>query len=347
MGAARWRQDEGGGPAPARRRRVLVAGGAGFLGSHLCAALLAQGHHVTCLDNLLTGLESNLAGFQSPQFRFLRHDVCDPLPEPLVVEEIYNLACPASPPQYQANPVHTMLTNVLGTQHLLAAAARCGARFLQASTSEVYGDPEQHPQHEDYRGHVRSTGPRACYDEGKRAAETLCFDYLRQGHADVRVARIFNTYGPRMRADDGRVVSNLICQALGGGELTIYGDGTQTRSFCYASDLISGLMALMDTQSNPGVPVNLGNPHEQTVLQIAELVLALTNSRSGISFRRLPVDDPRRRCPDIERAQTLLGWRPQVTLEQGLRPTIAWFASQAAADPASATVTDEALLRSR
>ncbi len=326
--ATRWRQDEGGGPAPGRRKRVLVAGGAGFLGSHLCAALLAQGHHVIGLDNLQTGLEANLA-LQNPQFRFIHHDVSDPLPESLMVEEVYNLACPASPPLYQADPVHTMLTNVVGTQHLLALAARCGARYLQASTSEVYGDPEQHPQREDYRGHVSITGPRACYDEGKRAAESLCFDYLRHGQADARVARIFNTYGPRMRADDGRIVSNLICQALAGGALTIYGDGTQTRSFCYVSDLIRGLMALMGAQSNPGGPVNLGNPQEQTILQIAELVLAMTGSRSGISFRPLPVDDPRRRCPDIGRAQDLLGWKPQVALEQGLRPTIAWFASQA------------------
>ncbi|NKE45449.1 SDR family oxidoreductase [Roseomonas frigidaquae] len=327
QGAARWRQDEGGGPAPARRKRVLVAGGAGFLGSHLCAALLAQGHEVTCLDNLLTGVEANLAHLEGPRFRFIRHDVCQALPEPLLVDEVYNLACPASPPQYQADPVHTMLTNVLGTQHLLALAARCGARFLQASTSEVYGDPEQHPQREDYRGHVSSTGPRACYDEGKRAAESLCFDYLRLGRADVRVARIFNTYGPRMRADDGRIVSNLICQALAGEDLTIYGDGTQTRSFCYATDLIRGLMALMAVRSNPDGPVNLGNPNEQSISQIAERVLALTESRSRIGFRPLPVDDPRRRCPDIGRAQDLLGWHPVVGLEQGLRPTIEWFAA--------------------
>jgi UDP-glucuronate decarboxylase len=327
---SRWRQDDGGGPAGARpARRVLVAGGAGFLGSHLCTLLLARGHRVTCLDNLQTGLAANLHPLMdNERFRFIRHDVCQPFETPLAVDEIYNLACPASPPQYQADPVHTMLTNVVGTNHLLALAARTGARLVQASTSEVYGDPEQHPQQEDYRGHVSSTGPRACYDEGKRAAESLCFDYMRLGRADVRVARIFNTYGPRMRADDGRIVSNLICQALAGETLTIYGSGEQTRSFCYVSDLIQGLVALMEARANPGVPVNLGNPVERSIRQIAALVLDLTGSRSRIEHLPLPTDDPRRRCPDISRASALLGWRPEVPLEQGLIATIAWFADQ-------------------
>jgi UDP-glucuronate decarboxylase len=326
---SRWRQDDGGGTAAAKpARRVLVAGGAGFLGSHLCALLLARGHRVTCIDNLQTGLAANLhALMDNERFRFIRHDVCQPFEAPLAVDEIYNLACPASPPQYQADPVHTMLTNVVGTNHLLALAARNGARLVQASTSEVYGDPEQHPQQEDYRGHVSSTGPRACYDEGKRAAESLCFDYLRLGRADVRVARIFNTYGPRMRADDGRIVSNLICQALAGDTLTIYGSGEQTRSFCYVSDLIRGLVALMETRENPGLPVNLGNPVERSIQQIAALVLDLTGSRSRIAYHPLPMDDPRRRCPDISRAAELLGWQPEVALEEGLVSTIEWFSA--------------------
>jgi UDP-glucuronate decarboxylase len=329
---SRWRQDDGGGPAAAKpARRVLVAGGAGFLGSHLCALLLARGHRVTCIDNLQTGLATNLHALMGHErFRFIRHDICQPLETPLAVDEIYNLACPASPPQYQADPVHTMLTNVVGTNHLLGLAARTGARLVQASTSEVYGDPEQHPQQEDYRGHVSSTGPRACYDEGKRAAEALCFDYLRLGRADVRVARIFNTYGPRMRADDGRIVSNLICQALAGETLTIYGSGEQTRSFCYVSDLIRGLVALMEARGNPGQPVNLGNPVERSIRQIASLVLDLTGSSSRLEYRPLPVDDPRRRCPDISRAAALLGWQPDVPLEEGLVSTITWFAAQRA-----------------
>ncbi|MGG5886975.1 UDP-glucuronic acid decarboxylase family protein [Falsiroseomonas sp. HC035] len=329
---SRWRQDDGGGPAAAKpMRRVLVAGGAGFLGSHLCALLLARGHRVTCVDNLQTGLAANLHTLMdNERFRFIRHDICQPFETPLAVDEIYNLACPASPPQYQADPVHTMLTNVVGTNHLLALAARTGARMVQASTSEVYGDPEQHPQQEDYRGHVSSIGPRACYDEGKRAAESLCFDYLRLGRADVRVARIFNTYGPRMRADDGRIVSNLICQALAGETLTIYGSGEQTRSFCYVSDLIRGLVALMEVKVNPGLPVNLGNPVERSIRQIASLVLDLTGSSSRVEGRPLPVDDPRRRCPDIARASALLGWQPEVSLEEGLVATITWFAAQRA-----------------
>jgi UDP-glucuronate decarboxylase len=328
--ASTWRQDDGGGTAGGRpARRVLVAGGAGFLGSHLCALLLSRGDRVICLDNLQTGLAENLRGLTGQQgFRFIRHDICQPFEQALKVDEIYNLACPASPPQYQADPVRTMLTNVVGTNNLLALAARCGARLLQASTSEVYGDPEQHPQQEDYRGHVSSTGPRACYDEGKRAAESLCFDYLRLGRADVRVARIFNTYGPRMRADDGRIVSNLICQALAGDRLTIYGSGEQTRSFCYVSDLIRGLVALMEVPKNPGLPVNLGNPGERTIREIATLILDLTGSRSALVHRPLPMDDPRRRCPDISRATSLLNWRPEIRLEDGLAATIAWFAAQ-------------------
>ncbi|NKC30541.1 UDP-glucuronic acid decarboxylase family protein [Falsiroseomonas selenitidurans] len=328
--AAPRRQDDGGGAAPARRR-VLVAGGAGFLGGHLCALLLRQGHEVIALDSLQTGLMANLAPLlEHPRFRFIHHDICDRLHDAPSVDQVFNLACPASPPQYQADPVHTMLTNVLGTHNLLELAAGCGARFLQASTSEVYGDPEQHPQTEAYRGHVSPTGPRACYDEGKRAAETLCFDMLRLGRVDARVVRIFNTYGPRMRADDGRIVSNFICQALAGEPLTIYGSGTQTRSFCFVSDLIRGMAALMALPDNPREPVNLGNPGERSIAEIAELVRSMTNSASRIVHRPLPVDDPRRRCPDIGRARALLGWQPEVALEDGLRPTIAWFAGAGA-----------------
>lgn len=319
---------------------VLVAGGAGFLGSTLCERLIADGARVICLDNMQTGSTENLAGLsREPRFSVVEHDVCDPLPEGLKVGAVFNLACAASPPRYQADPVHTMMTSVVGTRRLLDLAEENRARFLQASTSEIYGDPKEHPQAEDYWGNVNPTGPRACYDEGKRAAETLCFDYARGRGVDVRVARIFNTYGPRMRPDDGRIVSNLICQALAGEDLTIYGDGTQTRSFCYASDLIRGLMALMAVRDNPRLPVNLGNPNERTIRQIADLVLEVTGSRSRMVFRPLPVDDPRRRCPDIGRARRLLEWQPSVALEQGLQPTIAWFASQAQPTQIAAAVS--------
>ncbi|GGE32226.1 NAD-dependent dehydratase [Agaricicola taiwanensis] len=263
-----------------------------------------------------------------PNFRLIEHDICDLLEITEPVDFVYNLACAASPPRYQADPVHTMMTNVAGTKNLLQLAEHYGASFLQASTSEVYGDPEEHPQREDYWGHVNCTGPRACYDEGKRAAEALCFDLYRSGQVDARVARIFNTYGPRMQPEDGRIISNLVVQALRGLPLTIYGNGEQTRSFCYVSDLVRGLIALMEVNPNPGVPVNLGNPHEFTINELAEMVLALIPaSSSKLVYEPLPTDDPQRRKPDISRAEELLDWRPSVPLAEGLPQTIAWFAA--------------------
>jgi UDP-glucuronate decarboxylase len=288
--------------------------------------LIAAGHRVICIDNFETGSRRNLEGLIGRRdFRLIAHDVVEPpkISEP--IDHIYNLACVASPPRYQAAPVHTLLSSVLGTRNLLDLASRHGARMVQASTSEVYGDPERHPQTEDYWGHVNPTGPRACYDEGKRAAEALCFDYLRLGKADVRVARIFNTYGPRMQPDDGRIVSNLICQALAGRALTIYGTGEQTRSFCFVSDLIRGLIALMNAPGRTEQPVNLGNPGEFSINELARLVLKLTGSRSAVERWPLPADDPQRRRPDIERAARLLGWHPEVPLEEGLKPTIGFF----------------------
>ncbi|HYF52935.1 MAG TPA: UDP-glucuronic acid decarboxylase family protein [Salinarimonas sp.] len=313
---------------------VLVAGGAGFIGSHLCDALLSEGSHVVCLDNFQTGRSANLSHLErEPRFDVIEHDVIEPLPHRLVagrfrLDRVFNLACAASPPHYQADPEHTMLTNVSGTHHLLRLAESKNARFLLASTSEVYGDPEAHPQRESYWGNVNPTGPRACYDEGKRAAEALTFDYERAGRAAVRVARIFNTYGPRMRADDGRVVSNVICQALAGDDITVYGDGSQTRSFCYVDDLVDGLMRLMHCEEDGIGPVNLGNPNEMTIDELVGRVLAMTRSGSAVVTRPLPIDDPRRRRPDITNAGQRLGWAPRVTLEQGLKPTIAWFASE-------------------
>ena len=313
------------------RSIALVTGGAGFIGSNLCDRLLADGAHVICLDNFQTGRADNLSHLQhESRFEFVEHDVIDKLPQWLrggrtKFTQIYHLACAASPPHYQADPEHTLLTNVVGTRNLLRLAEETGARLLLTSTSEVYGDPEAHPQTEDYRGSVSCTGPRACYDEGKRAAETLAFDFLRAHRADVRVARIFNTYGPRMRCDDGRVVSNVVCQALSGDEITIYGDGSQTRSFCYVDDLLVGLMRLMESERARGVPVNLGNPRELTVMELVELVVALTASSSPIVYRPLPQDDPKRRKPDIARAIDLLGWEPRIDLEQGLEATIEWF----------------------
>ncbi len=315
-----------------RHKTVLVAGGAGFLGSHLCDALLAEGAEVLCLDSFLTGRRQNLRHLErDPRFTLIEADITDPLPPSLAkihLDAVFNLACAASPPHYQADPEHTLLTCVLGTRNLLRLAESTGARFVQASTSEVYGDPEVHPQIESYWGNVNPTGPRACYDEGKRAAETLCFDYLRAGRADVRVARIFNTYGPRMRADDGRVVSNIITQALSGADITLYGDGTQTRSFCYVSDLIEGMMRLRALATPAPSAVNLGNPVELNVAELAERVLTLTGSSSTIVRRPLPVDDPRRRRPDISMARRLLGWQPRVPLEAGLKASIAWFAEE-------------------
>ncbi|MCP1539528.1 UDP-glucuronic acid decarboxylase family protein [Methylorubrum extorquens] len=308
---------------------VLVAGGAGFIGSHLVDALLARGARVVALDSLLTGRRDNLAHLsREPRFEFVEADITEPLPRLPRFERVFNLACAASPPHYQADPIHTMLTSVVGTLRLLERARNDGARFLQASTSEVYGDPLVHPQPEAYWGNVNPTGPRACYDEGKRAAETLAFDFERGQGLEVRVARIFNTYGPRMRADDGRVVSNVICQALADAPVTVYGDGEQTRSFCYVTDLVEGLMRLMACEAAPGGPVNLGNPREMTVAELVSLVAEMTGTRSPVVRRPLPVDDPQRRRPDIARAQALLDWSPKVALEQGLEATIAWFAGQ-------------------
>jgi UDP-glucuronate decarboxylase len=318
-------------------KTVLLAGGAGFVGSHLCDALLARGDRVICVDSYLTGSEANVQPLMNhPGFRLIEKDICqlEQIDEPL--DQIYNLACAASPPQYQADPVHTMMTCVAGTCNLLTLAEQHGASFLQASTSEVYGDPAQHPQREDYRGNVSCTGPRACYDEGKRAAEALCFDMLRAGRADVRVARIFNTYGPRMQPDDGRIISNLLVQALSNEPLTIYGTGEQTRSFCFVSDLVAGLIALMNVDPNPGGPVNLGNPGEFTINKLATMVLDMVPTQSQLVHRPLPQDDPTRRRPDISQARNLLGWQPKVPLSEGLRVTADWFAGSLGNPPEEA-----------
>jgi len=305
-------------------KRVLVTGGAGFLGSHLCERLLEQGDEVLCVDNFYTGRRMNVAHLLTdPRFEILRHDVTMPLY--VEVDEIYNLACPASPVHYQFDPVQTTKTSVHGAINMLGLAKRVKARILQASTSEVYGDPEVHPQVESYWGNVNPIGARSCYDEGKRCAETLFFDYHRQHKLRIRVARIFNTYGPRMRPDDGRVVSNFIVQALRGQDITIYGDGSQTRSFCYVDDLIDGLMRLMNTADDFTGPVNIGNPGEFTMLELAQKVIDLTGSRSQIVHRPLPQDDPVRRCPDITLAKQQLGWGPTIPLEQGLTKTIGYF----------------------
>jgi UDP-glucuronate decarboxylase len=305
------------------RRRILVTGGAGFLGSHLCERLLSTGAEVICLDNFFTGSRSNVAHLlPEPRFEIVRHDIVQPLL--LEVDQIYNFACPASPIHYQYNPVKTIKTNVMGTINMLGLAKRVRARILQASTSEVYGDPREHPQKESHWGHVNPIGPRSCYDEGKRVAETLMLDYHRQNGVDIRIVRIFNTYGPRMAIEDGRVVSNFIVQALRNEPITIYGTGTQTRSFCYVSDLIEGVWRLMNTEDFTG-PVNIGNPGELTIQELAELVVSMTGSRSEIIRRPLPQDDPIQRQPDITLAKEKLGWQPTVSLEQGLRATIAYF----------------------
>jgi len=306
------------------RKRALVAGGAGFLGSHICRRLLDRGCDVLCVDNFHTGTKDNIAPLMhSPFFELLRHDITHPLF--VEVDEIYNFACPASPIHYQMDPVHTTRTSVLGTLNLLGLARRTKSRLLQASTSEVYGDPTVHPQPESYLGNVNPIGPRACYDEGKRCAETLCFDYKRQYEVAIRVARIFNTYGPNMHPDDGRVVSNFILQALRGEDITVYGDGRQTRSFCYVDDLVEGLLSLMDAKEEVTGPINLGNPHELTIAELAELVLELTGSRSQLVYRPLPLDDPMQRQPDISQAKTRLGWQPSVPLREGLKRTIDYF----------------------
>ena len=308
------------------KKRVLVTGGAGFLGSHLIDRLLADGHEVICADNLFTGSKKNIEHlFANPWFEFIRHDVTFPLY--LEVDEIYNLACPASPIHYQHDPVQTTKTSVHGAINMLGLTKRLQCKIFQASTSEVYGDPAVHPQPEDYWGHVNPIGPRSCYDEGKRCAETLFFDYHRQRGLPIKVARIFNTYGPRMHPADGRVVSNFIVQALQGNPITIYGDGSQTRSFCYVDDLIDGFIAFMDTEEGFTGPLNLGNPVEFTISELAEAVIRLTGSRSKIVKEPLPQDDPRQRRPDIGKATTRLGWKPRVPLEEGLKATIAYFES--------------------
>ena len=305
-------------------KRILVTGGAGFLGSHLCERLLDDGAEVICLDNFYTGSKRNIMHLLgNPMFTVLEHDVTNPLF--LQVDEIYNLACPASPVHYQYDPVHTTKTSVMGTINMLGLAKRVNAKILHASTSEVYGDPEVHPQPESYWGHVNPTGIRACYDEGKRCAETLCFDYNRRHGTQVKVVRIFNTYGPRMHPDDGRVVSNFIVQALRDEPITLYGDGAQTRSFCYVDDLIEGFVRLMDTPAEVTGPVNLGNPGEFTIRELAEQVLSITGSTSPLVERPLPSDDPRQRQPDITQARELLGWQPEIPLSAGLLRTVAYF----------------------
>jgi len=307
-----------------QRKRVLITGGAGFLGSHLCQRILAEGHDVLCVDNFYTGTKDNIAALlKDSRFELLRHDVTFPLY--VEVDEIYNLACPASPIHYQFDPIQTTKTSVHGAINLLGLAKRVKARILQASTSEVYGDPEIHPQREEYWGHVNPIGDRSCYDEGKRCAETLFFDYYRQHRLEIKVARIFNTYGPRMGTNDGRVVSNFIVQALRGDPITIYGDGSQTRSFCYVEDLTEALVRLMGTPVEFVGPINLGNQAEITVKRLAEIVISLTKSKSKITQRDLPSDDPTRRCPDISLAQERLGWTPKVQLEDGLQRTIDYF----------------------
>jgi UDP-glucuronate decarboxylase len=305
-------------------KRILVTGGAGFLGSHLCERLLADGNDVLCADNYFTGRRDNLASLLgNPRFEALRHDICFPLYAE--VDEIYNLACPASPVHYQFDPVQTTKTSVSGAINMLGLAKRVKAKIFQASTSEVYGDPTVHPQREDYKGNVNTTGPRACYDEGKRCAETLFFDYYRQHRLRIRVARIFNTYGPRMHPNDGRVVSNFIVQALRGEEITIYGDGNQTRAFCYVDDMVEGFVRLMAAPDAVTGPVNLGNPVETTVGELARQIVEMTRSRSSIVYRALPMDDPMQRCPDIGLARETLGWEPTVPLATGLARTIEYF----------------------
>jgi UDP-glucuronate decarboxylase len=307
--------------------RILVTGGAGFIGSHLIDRLMAEGHDVICLDNFYTGHKRNvLKWLGNPYFELIRHDITEPIR--LEVDQIYHLACPASPVHYQYNPVKTIKTNVMGTLHMLGLAKRIKARFLLASTSEVYGDPEVHPQSEDYRGNVNTIGIRSCYDEGKRVAETLAFDYHRQNNVEIRVARIFNTYGPRMLENDGRVVSNFVVQSLRGQPLTVYGDGSQTRSFCYVSDLVDGLMRLMNGEHTG--PINLGNPGEYTILELAQAVQKMVNPDAEIIFKSLPQDDPRRRRPDITKAQTLLNWQPTVPLQEGLKLTVEDFQNRIA-----------------
>jgi UDP-glucuronate decarboxylase len=306
--------------------RILVTGGAGFLGSHLCERLLAEGNEVICLDNLFTGRKMNVQHlFANPNFEFLRHDVT--LPLVIEVDRIYHLACPASPIHYQYNPVKTIKTNIMGTINMLGIAKRVKGRILFASTSEVYGDPAMHPQKESYWGNVNPIGIRSCYDEGKRAAETLMMDYHRQNRVDIKIMRIFNTYGPRMLADDGRVVSNFIVQALRGEDITVYGQGSQTRSFCYVDDLIDGMVRLMNSENFTG-PVNIGNPEEYTILELAKKIITMTGSNSKIAYKPLPSDDPTQRKPDISLAGEKLGWKPKITVDDGLQRTIDFFKNE-------------------
>jgi UDP-glucuronate decarboxylase len=306
-------------------KRILVTGGAGFIGTHLCERLLKDGNEVVCLDNYFTGSKKNIIGLlDHPYFEVIRHDIS--MPYFIEVDEIYNLACPASPVHYQYNPIKTVKTSVMGTINMLGLAKRIRAKVLQASTSEVYGDPKQHPQTEEYWGNVNPIGPRSCYDEGKRCAETLCMDYHRQNGVRIKIARIFNTYGPKMDPKDGRVVSNFIMQALGNNPITVYGDGQQTRSFQYIDDLVEGLIRLMDTEDDVTGPVNLGNPDETTIMEIAQKIVELTGSRSEIEHKPLPPDDPIQRRPDIQLARKLLSnWEPRVTLDEGLKKTIDYF----------------------
>ncbi|HVT28122.1 MAG TPA: UDP-glucuronic acid decarboxylase family protein [Lacipirellulaceae bacterium] len=305
-------------------KKILVSGGSGFLGSHLCERLLSEGHDVLCVDNFFTGSKANVTHLlKHPNFELMRHDVTFPLY--VEVDEIYNLACPASPIHYQFDPVQTTKTSVHGAINMLGLAKRVKAKILQASTSEVYGDPEIHPQHESYWGRVNPIGPRSCYDEGKRCAETLFFDYWRQHRLRIKVVRIFNTYGPRMHPNDGRVVSNFIVQALKGEDITIYGDGSQTRSFCYVDDLIQAMTRMMDTPDEFTGPINIGNPQEFTIRELAEHIIRLTGSRSRLSFKSLPADDPKQRRPDISLAKEVLGWSPTIELAEGLERTIKYF----------------------
>lgn len=308
------------------QKRILITGGAGFLGSHLCDRLLSEGHDVLCLDNFFTGSKRNISHMlDSPNFELIRHDLVQPIF--LEVDEIYNLACPASPIHYQYNPVKTVKTSVMGAINMLGLAKRVKAKILQASTSEIYGNPTVHPQKENYWGNVNTIGLRSCYDEGKRCAETLFFDYHRQNNVNIRVVRIFNTYGPRVQPNDGRVISNFIVQALANEDVTIFGDGTQTRSFCYVDDMIEGLIQMMNGPDEFIGPVNLGNPHEFSMLQLAEVIIRLTGSRSKIIFNPLPQDDPTQRCPDIDLAREKLDWEPEIDLKEGLRRTIEYFKS--------------------
>lgn len=310
------------------KKRIAITGGAGFLGSHLCERLLEEGNDVICIDNLFTGRKDNIRHLMdNPYFEFIRHDITEPLY--VEVDQIYNLACPASPVHYQYNPIKTAKTSVMGALNCLGLAKRCNASILQASTSEVYGDPEVHPQPESYRGCVNPIGIRSCYDEGKRMAETLFFDYYRQHKVDIKVVRIFNTYGPRMSINDGRVVSNFIVQALRGEDITIYGDGTQTRSFCYVDDLIDGMIKMMASKEGFTGPINLGNPEEFTMLQLAEYIIRLTKSKSQVVFKPRPQDDPMQRRPVIETAQRELNWMPAVNMKKGLENTIAYFRDKA------------------